>query len=81
MQSISRYDRLITFGSVFTVNLMLQVKIASSNHEHHIFDQATIDAQPRLSSIQGRNRSWFCGANRLYLLAFHCADQAQAVSR
>lgn len=32
------------------------------HYEHPVFDQAAIDAQQRLSEIQGSNRAWFCGA-------------------
>ncbi len=31
-------------------------------YDHPQFDTAAIDAQPKLDSIQGRNRAWFCGA-------------------
>ncbi len=31
-------------------------------YDHPQFDGAAIDAQPKLDSIQGRNRAWFCGA-------------------
>jgi len=31
-------------------------------YAHPVFDQAAIDAQARLPSIQGRQRSWFAGA-------------------
>jgi len=37
-------------------------EIASYDYDHPIFDQAAIDAQSRLASIQGRNRTWYCGA-------------------
>ncbi len=36
--------------------------IAQFDYDHPIFDQAAIDAQSRLAPIQGRNRSWYCGA-------------------
>ncbi|MCB1872698.1 MAG: FAD-dependent oxidoreductase [Gammaproteobacteria bacterium] len=39
-----------------------QGEIARFNYDHPIFDQAAIDAQADLGSIQGRNRTWFCGA-------------------
>ncbi|MDD2873949.1 MAG: FAD-dependent oxidoreductase [Azoarcus sp.] len=32
------------------------------HYAHPVFDQAAIDAQAALPSIQGRNRSWFAGA-------------------
>ncbi len=31
-------------------------------YDHPQFDSAAIEAQSRLDSIQGRNRTWFCGA-------------------
>lgn len=37
-------------------------EIARFDYDHPIFDQAAIDAQTDLASIQGRNRTWFCGA-------------------
>ncbi len=43
-------------------DLVPQGEIARFDYDHPIFDQAAIDAQSRLSSIQGRNRTWFCGA-------------------
>jgi uncharacterized protein len=36
--------------------------IRSFDYDHPVFDQAAIDAQARLPSIQGRKRAWFCGA-------------------
>ena len=32
------------------------------SYEHPVMDQAAIDAQQRLHSIQGRDQIWFCGA-------------------
>ncbi|MET0089383.1 MAG: FAD-dependent oxidoreductase [Candidatus Thiodiazotropha sp.] len=32
------------------------------HYDHPLYDQAAIDAQARLSRIQGSNRAWFCGA-------------------
>jgi len=32
------------------------------DYAHPVFDPAAIEAQRRLSSIQGRRRTWFCGA-------------------
>ena len=32
-------------------------------YEHPTFDQKALDAQGRLSEIQGRNRLWFAGAH------------------
>jgi len=37
-------------------------EIARFDYDHPIFDQAAIDAQSRLTGIQGRNRTWYCGA-------------------
>jgi predicted NAD/FAD-binding protein len=31
-------------------------------YEHPLFDRAAIDAQSRISEIQGKDRLWFCGA-------------------
>jgi len=36
--------------------------IASFNYAHPVFDRAAIVAQRRLPRVQGRNRTWFCGA-------------------
>jgi predicted NAD/FAD-binding protein len=36
--------------------------VARFDYEHPIFDQAALDAQTKLWAIQGRNRTWFCGA-------------------
>jgi predicted NAD/FAD-binding protein len=36
--------------------------IAVYHYDHPIFNQAAIDAQKELNSIQGVNRVWFCGA-------------------
>jgi len=37
-------------------------EIAGFDYDHPIFDQQAIDAQSRLTSIQGHNRTWYCGA-------------------
>jgi len=37
-------------------------EIARFDYDHPLFDQAAIDAQSRLTAIQGRNRTWYCGA-------------------
>lgn len=37
-------------------------EISRFHYDHPIFDQAAIDAQTRLPLLQGRNRTWFCGA-------------------
>ena len=34
----------------------------SQHYEHPIFDAAAMHAQERLWALQGRNRTWFCGA-------------------
>ena len=36
--------------------------LASYSYAHPQFDQAALDAQSALSRIQGRQRTWFCGA-------------------
>lgn len=36
---------------------------AMMTYEHPQFDRATLEAQKCLWSLQGRNRSWFCGAH------------------
>jgi predicted NAD/FAD-binding protein len=36
--------------------------VARFDYEHPIFDTAALDAQQQLWSIQGTNRTWFCGA-------------------
>lgn len=36
--------------------------IQSFEYEHPVFDQAAIDAQAHLPMLQGRQRTWFCGA-------------------
>jgi predicted NAD/FAD-binding protein len=36
--------------------------IAVYHYDHPIFNQAAIDAQKELNTIQGLNRVWFCGA-------------------
>jgi predicted NAD/FAD-binding protein len=38
-------------------------KIATVIYDHPMFDQKALDAQCRLSEIQGRNRLWFAGAH------------------
>ncbi len=35
---------------------------AQFQYSHPIFDQASLAAQPRLSALQGRRRTWFCGS-------------------
>eukprot|EP00741_Cyanophora_paradoxa_P022035 tig00021433_g21271.t1 len=36
--------------------------IARFKYEHPLFSMEAMDAQRRLSTIQGKNRTWFCGA-------------------
>jgi predicted NAD/FAD-binding protein len=36
--------------------------LAAFDYHHPVFDQAAIEAQHRLPSIQGRRSTWFCGA-------------------
>ncbi|MCB2108262.1 MAG: FAD-dependent oxidoreductase [Rhodobacteraceae bacterium] len=36
--------------------------IDAFEYEHPIFDSAALQAQRRLHELQGRNRTWFCGA-------------------
>jgi len=36
--------------------------IADFEYDHPIFDHAALDAQQHLWSLQGTNRTWFCGA-------------------
>ncbi len=37
-------------------------EIAAFDYEHPVFNQAALDAQQNLWSLQGRSRTWFCGA-------------------
>ncbi len=37
--------------------------IKTFDYRHPLFDQAALDAQPRLWDIQGRRNVWFCGAH------------------
>ena len=37
--------------------------------DHPVFDQKAIEAQEQIPSIQGQNRTWFCGAWQRY--GFH----------
>ncbi|MFP4075740.1 MAG: NAD(P)/FAD-dependent oxidoreductase, partial [Halochromatium sp.] len=36
--------------------------IAEMLYDHPVFDQAAMDAQPRLADLQGQDRLWFCGS-------------------
>ena len=37
-------------------------RIAAFDYEHPIFDHAALDAQQQLWTLQGVNRTWYCGA-------------------
>ena len=37
-------------------------QIAAFEYEHPIFDHAALDAQQQLWTLQGSNRTWYCGA-------------------
>ncbi|MEA3641335.1 MAG: FAD-dependent oxidoreductase [Lamprobacter sp.] len=52
--------------------------IAEMVYDHPIFDQAAMDAQPRLSKLQGQDRIWFCGSYFGY--GFHEDALASAVA-
>lgn len=43
-------------------HLQPEGEIAAYRYDHPLFDQAAIDAQRRLDTIQGRRGAWFCGA-------------------
>jgi predicted NAD/FAD-binding protein len=43
--------------------------IGRFDYSHPVFDQAAIEAQRRLPTIQGRSNVWFCGAWTRY--GFH----------
>ena len=43
-------------------DMLPQGEIARFGYQHPIFDQPAIDAQSQMHSIQGRNRTWYCGA-------------------
>jgi predicted NAD/FAD-binding protein len=51
---------------------------ASMIYEHPLFDSDAISAQPRLGTIQGRRRTWFCGSYFGY--GFHEDALASAVA-
>lgn len=62
---MNRLQNLQTDRPVFvTLNPIHEPRdvVASFNYEHPIYDRAAVDAQRRLSSIQGVNRTWFAGA-------------------
>ncbi len=52
----------------YFVSLDPEHKVASdtilyeTNYTHPVFDHAAVEAQKRLWSLQGRNRTWFCGS-------------------
>ncbi|MGD9095448.1 MAG: hypothetical protein PVG47_10715 [Chromatiales bacterium] len=50
---------------------------AAMNYQHPVFDSDAIAAQSRLASIQGRQRTWFCGSYFGY--GFHEDAHASAV--
>lgn len=37
-------------------------EIAAFDYDHPIFDRSALEAQDQLWSLQGRNRTWYCGA-------------------
>lgn len=51
--------------------------IAEMTYEHPIFDQPAVNAQAQLASLQGQQRSWFCGSYARY--GFHEDALASAV--
>lgn len=51
--------------------------IAEMTYEHPIFDQPAVNAQAKLASLQGQQRSWFCGSYARY--GFHEDALASAV--
>ncbi|QTR48337.1 NAD(P)-binding protein [Thiothrix litoralis] len=51
--------------------------IAEMTYEHPVFDQAAMNAQPQLASLQGQQHSWFCGSYHRY--GFHEDALASAV--
>ena len=36
--------------------------LAENTYEHPLFDNSTLEAQKKLWSIQGQNRTWYCGS-------------------
>ena len=52
--------------------------LARIPYHHPVFDRAAVAAQRRLGEIQGRRRTWFCGAYWSY--GFHEDGVASAVS-
>jgi len=51
--------------------------IREMTYDHPVFDQAAMDAQPKLAALQGRDRVWFCGSYFGY--GFHEDALASAV--
>ncbi|MEZ5448921.1 MAG: FAD-dependent oxidoreductase [Thiolinea sp.] len=51
--------------------------LAEMTYEHPVFDQAAVEAQAHLGSLQGQSRSWFCGSYARY--GFHEDALASAV--
>jgi predicted NAD/FAD-binding protein len=41
---------------------VIEGEIARFSYDHPVFNQAAIDAQHQLPQLQGRNRTWYCGA-------------------
>ncbi|MCF7976463.1 MAG: FAD-dependent oxidoreductase [Chromatiaceae bacterium] len=52
--------------------------IAEMSYDHPVFDQAAMDAQPRLAELQGQDRIWYCGSYFGY--GFHEDALASAVA-
>jgi predicted NAD/FAD-binding protein len=52
--------------------------LAEMTYDHPVFDQAAMDAQPRLAELQGRDRIWYCGSYFGY--GFHEDALASAVA-
>jgi predicted NAD/FAD-binding protein len=64
---MNRLQRLDTYRPLFVSLNPLREPRADSIHatftyEHPLFDNAAIDAQRRISTIQGRRGLWFCGS-------------------
>ena len=52
--------------------------LAEMVYEHPVFDQAAMQAQAQLSSLQGQQRTWYCGSYHRY--GFHEDALASAVN-
>jgi predicted NAD/FAD-binding protein len=64
---MNRLQRLETTRDVFVTLNPLHEPAPHLTHgafvyHHPQFDRVALDAQARLSTIQGRNRVWFCGS-------------------